>query len=80
MAVSCPKILGKILHRLNTVNKLGYVSTASLNLKFFVLKHMRVRTLTGSTYYMRSGARITGNVHERFMLIDGNRVATGSYR
>ncbi|KAM6947276.1 protein FAM83D [Lycodopsis pacificus] len=44
------------------------------------LLQMRVRTITGTTYYMRSGARITGEVHERFMLIDGNRVATGSYR
>ncbi|XP_044076186.1 protein FAM83D [Siniperca chuatsi] len=43
-------------------------------------RQMRVRTITGTTYYMRSGARITGEVHERFMLIDGNRVATGSYR
>ncbi|XP_068080259.1 protein FAM83D isoform X1 [Danio rerio] len=44
------------------------------------LLQMKVRTITGSTYYMRSGARITGKVHERFMLIDGNKVATGSYR
>ncbi|KAM4740767.1 protein FAM83D [Anableps anableps] len=44
------------------------------------LRQMRVRTIAGMTYYMRSGARITGKVHERFMLIDGNRVATGSYR
>ncbi|MEQ2306468.1 Protein fam83d [Ameca splendens] len=44
------------------------------------LLHMRVRSIAGTTYYMRSGARITGKVHERFMLIDGNRVATGSYR
>ncbi|XP_029007645.1 protein FAM83D [Betta splendens] len=44
------------------------------------LRQMRVRTITGTNYYMRSGARITGKVHERFMLIDGNRVATGSYR
>lgn len=44
------------------------------------LRQMRVRTITGSTYFTRSGARITGEVHERFMLIDGNRVATGSYR
>ncbi|CAJ1051330.1 protein FAM83D [Xyrichtys novacula] len=44
------------------------------------LRQMRVRTITGTNYYMRSGARITGEVHERFMLIDGNRVATGSYR
>ncbi|CAK6958363.1 protein FAM83D [Scomber scombrus] len=44
------------------------------------LQQMRVRTITGTTYYMRSGARITGEVHERFMLIDGTKVATGSYR
>ncbi|NWI41894.1 F83DB protein, partial [Picathartes gymnocephalus] len=41
---------------------------------------MRVRTLTGSTYYMRSGAKIVGKAKEKFMLIDGIRVATGSYR
>ncbi|NXH55400.1 F83DB protein, partial [Rhabdornis inornatus] len=39
-----------------------------------------VRTLTGSTYYMRSGAKIVGKAKEKFMLIDGIRVATGSYR
>nr|XP_057921117.1 protein FAM83D [Doryrhamphus excisus] len=44
------------------------------------LQQMRVRTITGTTYYTRSGARITGRVHERFMLIDGIRAATGSYR
>ncbi|KAM9800798.1 protein FAM83D [Syngnathus typhle] len=44
------------------------------------LQQMRVRTITGTTYYTRSGTRITGRVHERFMLIDGNRAATGSYR
>ncbi|NXU44807.1 F83DB protein, partial [Drymodes brunneopygia] len=41
---------------------------------------MRVRTLTGSTYYMRSGAKIVGKAKEKFMLIDGIRVTTGSYR
>lgn len=44
------------------------------------LRQMRVRSLSGTTYYLRSGASISGKVHERFMLIDGNRVATGSYR
>ncbi|XP_023652386.1 protein FAM83D [Paramormyrops kingsleyae] len=44
------------------------------------LQLMRVRTITGATYFLRSGAKLTGQVHERFMLIDGNRVATGSYR
>ncbi|KAJ8259174.1 hypothetical protein COCON_G00181860 [Conger conger] len=51
-----------------------------LNLPLDELRQMRVRTITGATYFLRSGARITGKVHERFMLIDGNRVATGSYR
>ncbi|XP_009868360.1 PREDICTED: protein FAM83D [Apaloderma vittatum] len=40
---------------------------------------MRVRTLTGNIYCMRSGAKIVGKVHEKFMLIDGIRVTTGSY-
>ncbi|XP_074013674.1 protein FAM83D-B-like [Numenius arquata] len=42
-------------------------------------KLMRVRTLTGNTYYTRSGAKIVGKVREKFMLIDGIRVTTGSY-
>ncbi|CAI5688794.1 protein FAM83D [Oreochromis niloticus] len=52
----------------------------NVNVRLDDLRQMRVRTITGTTYYMRSGARITGKVHERFMLVDGNRVATGSYR
>ncbi|OXB53746.1 UNVERIFIED_CONTAM: hypothetical protein H355_014117 [Colinus virginianus] len=43
-------------------------------------KLMRVRNITGSTYYTRSGAKIVGKVREKFMLIDGLRVTTGSYR
>ncbi|XP_069728200.1 protein FAM83D-like [Phaenicophaeus curvirostris] len=42
-------------------------------------KSIRVRTLTGNTYYLRSGAKIVGKVREKFMLIDGIRVTTGSY-
>ncbi|XP_038605968.1 protein FAM83D [Tachyglossus aculeatus] len=42
-------------------------------------KLMAVRTITGSTYYTRSGTKIVGKVHEKFMLIDGIRVVTGSY-
>ncbi|XP_024237120.1 protein FAM83D [Oncorhynchus tshawytscha] len=52
----------------------------NVNVRLDDLKQMRVRTITGGTYFMRSGAKITGKVHERFMLIDGNRVTTGSYR
>ncbi|XP_028927127.1 protein FAM83D [Ornithorhynchus anatinus] len=42
-------------------------------------KLMAVRTITGNTYYTRTGTKIVGKVHEKFMLIDGIRVATGSY-
>ncbi|MBN3304922.1 FA83D protein, partial [Amia calva] len=52
----------------------------TLDIQLEDLQQMRVRTLTGATYFTRSGAKIVGKVHERFMLIDGNRVATGSYR
>uniref|UniRef100_A0A8C8BRM4 Scaffolding anchor of CK1 domain-containing protein n=1 Tax=Otus sunia TaxID=257818 RepID=A0A8C8BRM4_9STRI len=40
---------------------------------------MRIRNITGKTYYTRSGAKIVGKVREKFMLIDGIRVTTGSY-
>ncbi|XP_075033682.1 protein FAM83D [Mixophyes fleayi] len=40
---------------------------------------MRVRTLTGNNYYTRSGAKIVGKVREKFLLVDGVKVATGSY-
>uniref|UniRef100_A0A8C4S9E2 Family with sequence similarity 83 member D n=1 Tax=Erpetoichthys calabaricus TaxID=27687 RepID=A0A8C4S9E2_ERPCA len=52
----------------------------NLGVQLDELQQMRVRTITGGIYYTRSGAKIVGKVHERFMLIDGNRVATGSYR
>ncbi|XP_068118033.1 protein FAM83D [Hyperolius riggenbachi] len=41
---------------------------------------MRVRTLTGNNYYTRSAAKVTGKAHEKFLLVDGLKVATGSYR
>ncbi|XP_019395221.1 PREDICTED: protein FAM83D [Crocodylus porosus] len=40
---------------------------------------MKVRTITGNIYYARSGAKIVGKAREKFMLIDGIRVTTGSY-
>ncbi|XP_051887312.1 protein FAM83D-B-like isoform X2 [Pristis pectinata] len=42
-------------------------------------ERMRVRTLKGCTYYTRTGAKVIGRVHEKFMLIDCEKVATGSY-
>ncbi|XP_069808156.1 protein FAM83D [Dendropsophus ebraccatus] len=40
---------------------------------------MRVRTLTGNNYYTRSGAKVVGKAREKFLLVDGLKVATGSY-
>ncbi|KAE8576548.1 hypothetical protein XENTR_v10004233 [Xenopus tropicalis] len=42
-------------------------------------QHMRVRTLTGNNYYTRSGTKIVGKVREKFLLVDGIKVATGNY-
>ncbi|XP_043566663.1 protein FAM83D-B-like [Chiloscyllium plagiosum] len=42
-------------------------------------RKMRVRTITGCTYCTRTGAKVIGRVHEKFMLIDCDKVATGSY-
>lgn len=58
----------------------GWVCALSRLPRLFSLQQMRVRTITGTNFYMRSGVKITGKVHERFMLIDGIKVATGSYR
>nr|XP_006117087.1 protein FAM83D-like [Pelodiscus sinensis] len=42
-------------------------------------KLMRVRTISGNTYCTRSGVKIVGKVQEKFLLVDGIRVTTGSY-
>ncbi|CAM5099132.1 unnamed protein product [Natator depressus] len=42
-------------------------------------KLMRVRTISGNTYCTRSGVKIVGRVQEKFILVDGIRVTTGSY-
>ncbi|KAM4692532.1 protein FAM83D [Rhinophrynus dorsalis] len=42
-------------------------------------QYMRVRTLTGNNYYTRSGAKIIGKAREKFILVDGLKVGTGSY-
>ncbi|KAJ6661098.1 hypothetical protein lerEdw1_016899 [Lerista edwardsae] len=42
-------------------------------------KFLRVRNITGKTFYTRSGAKLVGKAREKFMLVDALRVATGSY-
>lgn len=40
---------------------------------------LKIRTITGNTYYTRTGAKIIGKVHEKFLLVDGMKAATGNY-
>ncbi|XP_018411684.1 PREDICTED: protein FAM83D [Nanorana parkeri] len=58
-------------HFLTMCQNLGISIETELN--------MRVRTLTGNNYYTRSGAKIVGKAHEKFLLVDGLKAATGSY-
>ncbi|NXF05117.1 F83DB protein, partial [Smithornis capensis] len=66
-------------HFLEMCNNLGVSPEHESFLLSFLNQMMRVRTLTGNIYYMRSGAKIVGKAKEKFMLIDGIRVTTGSY-
>lgn len=64
---------------------LDSVAELAIDFFFFFLpcssqQLMTVRTITGNIYYARSGTKVVGKVHEKFTLIDGIRVATGSYR
>lgn len=64
-------------------NLILIICSLDCSLIFLPLSHqqlMTVRTITGNIYYARSGTKIVGKVHEKFTLIDGIRVATGSYR
>ncbi|GCB82343.1 hypothetical protein scyTo_0022315 [Scyliorhinus torazame] len=47
--------------------------------RWILRNFLRVRTLTGSTYTCKSGMSFTGNLIERFMLVDCNAVLCGSY-
>ncbi|XP_077315253.1 protein FAM83D isoform X2 [Lithobates pipiens] len=62
-------------------SQLSHFLTMCQNLGIFIEteQNMRVRTLTGNNYYTRSGAKIVGKAHEKFLLVDGLKVATGSY-
>ncbi|PIO22846.1 hypothetical protein AB205_0041900, partial [Aquarana catesbeiana] len=53
----------QLLHFLTMCQNLGILIETEPN--------MRVRTLTGNNYYTRSGAKIVGKAHEKFLLVDG---------
>ncbi|XP_078391991.1 protein FAM83H [Cetorhinus maximus] len=66
-----------LLDELFSHHFLDMVKKLQVNLSH--IQFLRVRTLTGSTYNCRSGMSFTGNLIERFMLVDCNAVLCGSY-
>lgn len=41
---------------------------------------MRIRSVSGDTYCTKSGKKFTGQVLEKFMIVDCEEVVAGSYR
>ncbi|XP_012880238.1 PREDICTED: protein FAM83F [Dipodomys ordii] len=50
-----------------------------LGLSDFRIRNIRVRSVTGVGFYMPMG-KIKGTLSSRFLMVDGDKVATGSYR
>ncbi|KAF7460066.1 hypothetical protein GHT09_019830 [Marmota monax] len=51
----------------------------SLELADFRIRNIRVRSVTGVGFYMPMG-KIKGTLSSRFLMVDGDKVATGSYK
>ncbi|XP_067825287.1 protein FAM83H [Heptranchias perlo] len=66
-----------LLDELFSHHFLDMVKKCKVNLSH--IHFLRVRTVAGSTYYCKSGMSFTGNLIERFMLVDCNAVLCGSY-
>ncbi|XP_026552396.1 protein FAM83F [Pseudonaja textilis] len=49
-----------------------------MDLNDFHIRNIRVRSVTGVGFYMPSG-KIQGNLASRFLMVDGEKVLTGSY-
>ncbi|CAI5785981.1 Family with sequence similarity 83 member F [Podarcis lilfordi] len=49
-----------------------------MELSDFYIRNIRVRCVTGAGFYMPSG-KIQGNLATRFLMVDGEKVLTGSY-
>ncbi|XP_078467057.1 uncharacterized protein LOC144730263 [Lampetra planeri] len=61
----------------NVASFLAACRAVSINI--FSMRNMRARSLEGLSFCSRNGARITGRMQERFMIIDGDQVLTGTY-
>ncbi|KAM5132489.1 protein FAM83E [Mantella aurantiaca] len=56
---------------------LRMVETTGVNVRF--TENMRVRVISGCTFSTKQLRQVTGTLKEKFLLIDGNSVITGSY-
>ncbi|KAM4650505.1 protein FAM83E-like isoform 1-T2 [Discoglossus pictus] len=66
-----------ILSQHHLASFLNMVETTGVNVRF--TENMRVRVISGSTFNTRHLKQVTGNLKEKFLLVDGNSVITGTY-
>lgn len=52
---------------------------SAVDIQYSHLNHMRIRTVCGDTYCTKSGKKFSGQVLEKFMIIDCEEVIAGSY-
>lgn len=55
-----------------------HVAPYQLSLLWF--QNMRIRCLSGDTYYSKAGKKFAGQVLEKFVLVDCDQVLAGTYR
>ncbi|CAM5173327.1 unnamed protein product, partial [Eretmochelys imbricata] len=48
-------------------------------LNVYYMENLRVRVIAGCTFWSRKRKQVTGTLKEKFLLIDGDTVITGSY-
>ncbi|XP_069813044.1 protein FAM83H [Dendropsophus ebraccatus] len=66
-----------ILDEVNSQHFLDMASKCRVNLNF--VEFLRVRTVSGPTYFCRTGTTFKGNLLEKFMLVDCTVVLSGTY-
>lgn len=49
-------------------------------IKYAFSQNLDIRTVQGHTFQSRERRQVSGHVREKFLLLDGDRVISGSYR
>ncbi|CAH2286193.1 Hypothetical predicted protein [Pelobates cultripes] len=66
-----------ILDEMNSQHFLDMASKCRVNLNY--VEFLRVRTVSGQTYFCRTGTTFKGNLLEKFLLVDCTVVLSGTY-